>query len=136
MCDKLWAEGYYTDLIPSSEIANGSLKIAEDGQIQYGPQRYAAVVLYHPDGERPEIAEFFRKAANQGKTSLWRVGDWKMDFEGKPFSRGCRVAASNGLWRRAYVRRRRDCPPEDFRQRATNALDHAERASISVSRRR
>ena len=85
VCDKLWAEGYYTDLIPSSEIANGSLKIARDGHIQYGPQRYAAVVLYHPDGERLDMADFFCKAANRGKTSLWRMGDWKMDFEGKSF---------------------------------------------------
>ena len=85
LCDKLWAEGYYTDLIPSSEITNGSLTIGEDGRIQYGPQRYAAVVLYHPEGERPEIAEFFRQAGQQGKTALWRVGDWTIDFEGKPF---------------------------------------------------
>lgn len=41
----LWAEGFYADLIPSSEIALGNLKLAEDGSLQYGPQRYTAAVL-------------------------------------------------------------------------------------------
>jgi len=30
------------------------------------------------------VAEFFRKAAAGGKTALFRVGDWTVDFEGKP----------------------------------------------------
>jgi hypothetical protein len=80
----LWAEGFYADLIPSSEIAFGYLKLAEDGSLQYGPQRYAAAVLYHPQFERLAVAEFFRKAAAGGKTALFRVGDWTMDFEGRP----------------------------------------------------
>jgi hypothetical protein len=80
----LWAEGFYADLIPSSEIALGNLKLAEDGSLQYGPQRYVALVLYHPQFERPAVAEFFRKAAAGGKTALFRVGDWTMDFEGEP----------------------------------------------------
>ena len=80
----LWAEGFYADLIPSSEIALGNLKLTEDGSLQYGPQRYAAAVLYHPQFERLAVAEFFRKAAAKGKTALFRVGDWTMDFEGKP----------------------------------------------------
>jgi hypothetical protein len=80
----LWAEGFYADLIPSSEIALGNLKLAEDGSLQYGPQRYAAAVLYHPQFERLAVAEFFRKAAARGKTALFRVGDWTMDFEGRP----------------------------------------------------
>jgi hypothetical protein len=80
----LWAEGFYADLIPSSEIAFGNLKLAEDGSLQYGPQRYAAAVLYHPQFERLAVAEFFRKAAAGGKTALFCVGDWTMDFEGRP----------------------------------------------------
>ena len=81
----LWAEGYYADLIPSSEIALGNLTLAEDGAIQYGPQRYAAAVLYHPQFEGPATATYFRKAANAGRTVLFRVGDWTLDFEGKPW---------------------------------------------------
>ena len=45
--DALWQAGYYADLIPTSEIASGALKIAEDGSVTYGRQRYAAAVLYH-----------------------------------------------------------------------------------------
>ncbi len=82
VCDRLWQDGYYADLIPSSEIAAGALKLSEDGHIQYGPQKYAAVVFYQPQYERPMIGEFFRKASDAGKTKLYRIGDWTMDFEG------------------------------------------------------
>ena len=84
LCDALWKEGYYADLIPSGEIASGALKIAADGHIQYGPQRYSAVVLYQPQYSGPEVAEFFQKAAKTGKTALYRVGGWTMDFGGEP----------------------------------------------------
>ena len=43
--DKLWESGFYADLIPSSEIVNGALKIGEDGSILYGAQRYVAASL-------------------------------------------------------------------------------------------
>ncbi len=83
--DRLWADGFYADLIPSSEIAAGNLKLAQDGSIQYGAQRYSAVVLYNPQYERPAVAEFFSRAAAAGKTTLYHVGEWTMDFEGRPF---------------------------------------------------
>jgi hypothetical protein len=82
VCDALWKDGYYADLIPSSEIASGALKVSEDGHVQYGPQKYAAVVFYEPQYERPAAGEFFRKAAATGKTALYRIGDWTMDFDG------------------------------------------------------
>jgi hypothetical protein len=63
-----------SDLIPTSEIASGALKLGKDGSIQYGKQRYTAAVLYHPEFERPDTASLFRKAAGGG-TSLYRVGD-------------------------------------------------------------
>jgi hypothetical protein len=81
----LWAQGFYADLIPSSEITAGNLAIAADGSLQYGLQRYTAAVLYHPQYERPAVAEFFRKAAAGGKTTLFRVGNWTIDFEGGAF---------------------------------------------------
>jgi hypothetical protein len=83
--DRLWAEGFYADLIPSSEIAAGALVVGEDGRVQYGAQRYDAVVLYQPQFERAAVADFFRQAAAAGKTSLYRVGDWTRDFEGQSF---------------------------------------------------
>lgn len=84
LCDALWQQGYYADLIPTSEIASGALRISADGSIQYGPQTYAAAVLHQPQYDRPATGEFFRTAAAAGKTALWRVGEWTMDFDGQP----------------------------------------------------
>lgn len=84
LSDALWQAGYPSDLIPTTEIWNGSLKVGEDGYVRYGPQRYHAVVLYHPDLDKTVTAEFFRKAAG-GKTSLYRVGEWLHDFAGNRF---------------------------------------------------
>ncbi len=64
---------------------SGALKIAGDGSIQYGDQRYVAAVLYHPQYEQRPVADFFKKAAVGAKTSLSRVGAWTTDFDGKPF---------------------------------------------------
>ncbi|MCK4375364.1 MAG: hypothetical protein KAX19_08545, partial [Candidatus Brocadiae bacterium] len=80
----LWQAGFPADLIPSSEIGGPALKVSADGFVQYGPQRYVAIVLYHPEFERPGTATLFRKAA-EGKTALHRVGEWTTTFDGKPF---------------------------------------------------
>ncbi|MCX5770061.1 MAG: hypothetical protein NTZ09_07295 [Candidatus Hydrogenedentes bacterium] len=82
--DALWAVGYYADLIPSSEISSGALRIGGDGGVEYGAQRYRAAVLYNPEWERPSVAEFFRKAVG-GPTRLYRVGEWTRDFWGNEF---------------------------------------------------
>lgn len=85
VANRLWEEGFYADLIPSSEIAAGNLKLARDGTLQYGPQRYAAAVFYRPEYERAGVAKFFRQAARANRTALFRVGEWTRDFEGQPF---------------------------------------------------
>lgn len=87
LADGLWAEGYYADLIPSSEICSGHLTLAPDGRVQYGPQRYAAVVLYHPQFERLKVAEFFSQAVNSNRTVIHSLGDWTTGFEGNPLPR-------------------------------------------------
>ncbi|MCG3196422.1 MAG: hypothetical protein GHCLOJNM_00895 [bacterium] len=84
LADALWSAGYPADLIPSSEIENGSLKVSEEGLVRYGPQRYQAVILYHSEFESPSTAKFFQ-SASAGKTALYRVGDWTMDFDAQPF---------------------------------------------------
>ena len=93
LTDRLWREGFYADLIPSSEIAGGALRVNEDGTIQYGPQTYAAVVLYHPEFENPGTAVFFQKAAS-GKTALYRVGEWTRDFNARPLDGGAVLPAA------------------------------------------
>ncbi len=83
IANALWRAGYPADLIPGSEIDNHSLIVNNDGMIQYGPQTYSAVILYHPEFEKSSTARFFRKAA-QGRTALLRIGDWSRDFDGQP----------------------------------------------------
>ncbi len=83
LVDSLWRAGIPTDLIPSSEITNGSLKIDNDGWIHYGEQRYKAAVLYHPEFEMKQTADFFNQAS-KGNTHLLRMGEWTKDFDGHP----------------------------------------------------
>lgn len=78
-----WAAGYPADLIPSSEIESQSLKVDADGAVSYGPQHYAAVILYHPEFEKTASAGFWQQAA-KGKSALFRIGDWTRDFDAKP----------------------------------------------------
>jgi hypothetical protein len=85
LADGLARAGFPADLIPSDEIAAGAVSLGPDGFVHYGPQRYAAVVLYHPEFEPAALAAFFKRAA-QGRTALFRVGDWTTDFDGKPFA--------------------------------------------------
>jgi hypothetical protein len=85
VANALWKAGYYTDLIPSSEIVNGSLSISDNGKVRYGPQEYEAVIFYHPEYDKQAVAAFSRKAGEAGKTVLFRVGNWTVDFDGRPF---------------------------------------------------
>jgi hypothetical protein len=84
LSDKLWQAGYPADLIPTTEIWSGAVKVSRNGYVQCGPQRYRCVVLYHPDLDQTVTAEFLRRAA-KGKTTLYRIGDWSHDFDGKRF---------------------------------------------------
>jgi hypothetical protein len=83
LANSFWKAGYYADLIPTSEIYNGSLQMLDDGTIQYGAQTYKAAVLYHPEFERVEFADFFNPHSGKA-TALYRIGDWTMDFSAKP----------------------------------------------------
>jgi hypothetical protein len=94
IANALWERGIYADLIPTSEIASGAVRVAEDGRIAYGPQHYAAAVLYHPQYERAVMAGFFQNAADAGKTALFRVGDWTRDFDGEPFDGNAALPAA------------------------------------------
>jgi len=69
----LWAAGFYADLIPSSELVGKHLTVARDGSLQYGPQRYAAVVRFSCETEPPEVAALFRAVAAHGKTRVFEA---------------------------------------------------------------
>ncbi len=83
LADEFWKNGFYTDLIPSSEI--GSLRVDDDGYVCFGKQKYCAVILYHPEFEGPKTAAFFQNAIS-GKTFLSKIGDWTMDFYANPYN--------------------------------------------------
>jgi hypothetical protein len=85
LTDVLWRAGQPADLIPSSEIASGALRIGKDGRLRYGLQGYAAAVLYHPEFEPGETVAFVRRVS-KGPTALWRVGEWTRDFGARPFT--------------------------------------------------
>jgi hypothetical protein len=93
LVDSLWRTGFPADLIPTTEITNGSLRVDEDGTVRYGKQSYAAVVLYNPEFENVALAGFFRKASGGG-TALFRKGDWTEDFDGKPIEGNALLPAS------------------------------------------
>jgi hypothetical protein len=61
---ELWeVHGVRADIIPSSEIASGALKLGGDGRLTYGVQRYRAMVFLNPDFEGPETFDFLRRVA-------------------------------------------------------------------------
>lgn len=78
----LWRLGHYADLIPSSEIASGALRV-EDGQLAYGAQRYRAALLYHPEFETPSTAALLA-ATRPDATRIFSIGAWTRDFDGNP----------------------------------------------------
>jgi len=85
LTDALARQGFPADLIPTTDLQSGALRLDADGSLTYGPQRYAVGVLYHPEFEPAETASFLDRAA-RGPTALWRVGDWTHDFEARPIT--------------------------------------------------
>jgi len=71
--EDLWDRGIPADVIPSSEIASGALRIAEDGSVAYGVQRYRALVFVNPDYEPAATFDFLRRAA-RSKTTVFLRG--------------------------------------------------------------
>ena len=76
---QIWTAGFPVDMIPASEITNNSLTIASGGAVQYGAQRYRALVLVHPEFETSATAEFFSRV-DPKRTMLARLGAWTRDF--------------------------------------------------------
>ncbi len=79
----LCAAGYPTDLIPSSLVGTSALRIDGEKYLCLGPQRYRAVVLYHPEFESEEMLRFFEQAA-RGNSAVFLVGNWTRDFDARP----------------------------------------------------
>ncbi|MCX6910623.1 MAG: hypothetical protein NTY01_21640 [Verrucomicrobia bacterium] len=89
----LCAEGYPTDLIPSSLVGVSALRIDGEGFVCLGSQRYRAVVLYQPEfGDKDEMAFFVRAA--RGKSAVFLVGDWTRDSVARPLDGTARLAGN------------------------------------------
>jgi len=89
LADSLFKQGsYLVDLLPSSEIVNGSFKLKGNKAI-YGNQTYDAVVFLYPDGSHKGVLDFLNSyiAVNKnlllyGDCSLYNHGaDATADFK-------------------------------------------------------
>ncbi|HZK33780.1 MAG TPA: hypothetical protein VFD33_00530 [Bacillota bacterium] len=79
--DRVFAD-YLCDLVPTSEIINGSLKI-DEGKVTYGSQEYDAVVLLGPDSMEPGVFTFISKL---DPSRLMVAGDFSDYYDGSPLS--------------------------------------------------
>jgi hypothetical protein len=85
LVSNLWREGVATDLIPTSEIKNGSVKIDKEGFVYYGKQRYDVVILYHPEFEENSTGSFFSDTSLRS-TRLLKLGSWTKNFDADPIN--------------------------------------------------
>jgi hypothetical protein len=79
--EELWNRGFPTDVVPSTEIESGALKIGEDGTAVYGTQRYRALVFVNLDYEPPSTFAFLRRVA-ASKTILFVRGRAETAWDG------------------------------------------------------
>ncbi len=80
--EDLSGRGARADVIPSSEIRTGALKIV-DGWVTFGPQRYKALVFLNPEYEPAGTFEFLRRAA-LSSTRVYLRGRAHCTAEGAP----------------------------------------------------
>jgi hypothetical protein len=85
--EELWKLGTRADVIPSTEIESGAIKISEDGYVSYGAQKYRALVFLNPEYEPDATFEFLRRAARSRTYTFIRGESWWM-FDGRPRTPG------------------------------------------------
>jgi hypothetical protein len=81
--EELWDRGLPTDVIPSTEIESGALKLGADGSVAFGTQRYRALVFVNPNYEKPATFAFLRRVA-ASKTALFLRGRATTGWDGRP----------------------------------------------------
>ncbi len=81
--DELWAKGVRADVIPSTEIETGALKIGPGGQVSFGAQNYQALVFVNPEYEPDSTFDFLKKVG-RSNTKLFIRGRRTLTFDGKP----------------------------------------------------
>jgi hypothetical protein len=85
--EDLWDRGIPTDVIPSTEIESGALKIAADGSVVFGTQRYRALIFVNPDYEPAGTFAFLRRVA-ASKTTLFIRGRAETGWDGDRLAEG------------------------------------------------
>ncbi|MCE5307585.1 MAG: hypothetical protein LLG20_08070 [Acidobacteriales bacterium] len=70
--EAMWREGFPADVIPSTEIESGALKIDDDGLVRYGVQQYRALVFLNTEYEPRGTFEFLRRAARSSTVTFVR----------------------------------------------------------------
>jgi len=87
---RLWQAGFPVDLIPSTEVEGGHVQVSADGYVQYGAQKYRAVVVHRPQFSRPTLAELFGDPRIR-RTALFRLGGWGLDADARPYDGDARL---------------------------------------------
>jgi hypothetical protein len=72
IANELWEAGYYTDLMPSSELSHVAAKM------------YDAIVFYRPSFDLGGSNSFIHQTLVDTGTACFRVGEWNTDFNGNP----------------------------------------------------
>jgi hypothetical protein len=70
--EALWREGFAADVIPSTEIQSGALRLGEGGRVWYGAQRYRALVFLNTEYEPKSTFAFLRRAARSNTITFLR----------------------------------------------------------------
>ncbi|MBE7539236.1 MAG: hypothetical protein HS122_12590 [Opitutaceae bacterium] len=83
--EDLWARGVRADVIPSTEIQTGALKIDPDGMVSFGVQKYQALVFLNPEYEPDSSIDFLRKVS-RSNSQLFIRGHRTLTFDGVPRS--------------------------------------------------
>lgn len=80
LCDRFSTAGYPADLIPVDEISSTTpdgekrWKLSDDGCLQYGPQRYSALVLWgENDADAADFAALLELAGKNCRTEIKRI---------------------------------------------------------------
>ncbi len=61
LANEVFLNGYLCDLVPTSEIVSGHVKIGQNQNLIYGTQEYDAVVLVCPEGMPQRVLHFLRE---------------------------------------------------------------------------
>lgn len=84
LAEELWLRGIGADMIPTSEVDGGHLRLDGDGRVRYGPQGYELLVLYRPEFCGPEVRRLVDRALLAGATEIVQIGDWTRGPNGHP----------------------------------------------------